>query len=218
MRGKLCQPQLLKDCARITPAGAGKTKTSWYSSVRFRDHPRRCGENTFYGRRPICGWGSPPQVRGKPFQPSLRVDIIRITPAGAGKTLHHLKFFATLQDHPRRCGENDEIITAAQPKIGSPPQVRGKLTLSSCRMDTIRITPAGAGKTYIALSALCTTQDHPRRCGENGFSTNYKNYIPGSPPQVRGKPYPCTLFRAAFRITPAGAGKTKPKARNIISL
>ena len=35
--------------------------------------------------------------------------------------------FPYREDHPRGCGENDEIITAAQPKIGSPPRMRGKL-------------------------------------------------------------------------------------------
>ena len=50
------------------------------------DHPRRCGENIlgFGGFR--LDIGSPPQVRGKRLFSSLVTDILRITPAGAGKT------------------------------------------------------------------------------------------------------------------------------------
>ena len=33
--------------------------------------------------------------------------------------------------------------------MGSPPQVRGKLAAASGRIADNRITPAGAGKTYI---------------------------------------------------------------------
>ena len=52
-------------------------------------------------------------------------------------------------------------------KTGSPPQVRGK---QGGFMPTIHIngiTPAGAGKTFVADSNGCGVRDHPRRCGEN---------------------------------------------------
>ena len=53
--------------------------------------------------------------------------VIRITPAGAGKTKLDIVIAVAVEDHPRRCGENG--IDYAQPAIGdgSPPQVRGKL-------------------------------------------------------------------------------------------
>ena len=51
-------------------------------------------------------------------------------------------------------------------------------------------------------------QDHPRRCGENSRSFFASTVILGSPPQVRGKPGYNLLAESAFRITPAGAGKT----------
>ena len=51
---------------RITPAGAGKTKSTAKKAIARWDHPRRCGEN---GRQ------------------SRHIHRIRwITPAGAGKT------------------------------------------------------------------------------------------------------------------------------------
>ena len=73
-------------------------------------------------------------------------------------------------------------------RIGSPPQVRGKLHILQHHMEFIRITPAGAGKTAkLMLNSL---------------------YGKGSPPQVRGKRVSAYVFAAANGITPAGAGKT----------
>ena len=73
---------------------------------------------------------------------------IGITPAGAGKTYYELYNSQRLQDHPRRCGENDDIQPEFPNVVGSPPQVRGKHTDSLHLLGNDRITPAGAGKTY----------------------------------------------------------------------
>ena len=51
-------------------------------------------------------------------------------------------------------------------------------------------------------------KDHPRGCGENLGQFRLDTSILGSPPQVRGKPPEDFPGAAAFRITPAGAGKT----------
>ena len=51
--------------------------------------------------------------------------------------------------------------------MGSPPQVRGKHFFAQKRVDTHRITPAGAGKTKPPSRNLTEYKDHPRRCGEN---------------------------------------------------
>ena len=92
----------------------------------------------------------------------------RITPAGAGKTHIDSMRTATLQDHPRRCGEN------------LPCKREGN--------ELIRITPAGAGKTLWQWSIVHDTRDHPRRCGENAVHRTTAVPDTGSPPQVRGKP------------------------------
>ena len=54
---------------------------------------------------------------------------------------------------------------------------------------TARITPAGAGKTFYAVSMYSLSADHPRRCGENQANLS--------------------ACRQTARITPAGAGKTR---------
>ena len=70
----------------ITPADAGKTNTVFCFKPRCRDHPRGCGENRLFCGRFALKLGSPPRMRGKLNSIGVRRNIIRITPADAGKT------------------------------------------------------------------------------------------------------------------------------------
>ena len=209
MRGKLAEKYIPALLRRITPAGAGKTK---YIPALLRiaeDHPRRCGENIISQPFLQCKVGSPPQVRGKLYVGVTAGNVRGITPAGAGKTSCNSCNSGTVRDHPRRCGENQTEFGLNYVKNGSPPQVRGKLNSAYRKPDMVRITPAGAGKTALALSAFGQTPDHPRRCGENGLSEGERQASTGSPPQVRGKPGRICYKSEDRRITPAGAGKTQ---------
>ena len=76
-----------------------------------------------------------------------------------------------------------------------------------------RITPAGAGKTPFFISALPTSRDHPRRCGENDRKGIRNADKAGSPPQVRGKLSHCACRELRTGITPAGAGKTPQRRK-----
>ena len=152
--------------------------------------------------------GSPPQVRGKPAVPTTINVPHRITPAGAGKTTGvHPELFA-VKDHPRRCGENKYPHCVLVSNMGSPPQVRGKHDKIIGDIEDFRITPAGAGKTLSLSERLRRRQDHPRRCGENPTVKMFGSWMPGSPPQVRGKQKEDYERPSVTRITPAGAGKT----------
>ena len=91
-------------------------------------------------------------------------------------------------DHPRRCGENRLQLKTDFILLGSPPQVRGKLTDTEIAVGRRRITPAGAGKT--SSYSICSF------------------VAAGSPPQVRGKRVTISPASARVGITPAGAGKT----------
>ena len=71
-----------------------------------------------------------------------------------------------------------------------------------------RITPAGAGKTFIVAGFVRMHEDHPRRCGENEIPCLAAIHATGSPPQVRGKHSNGFGQDGWWRITPAGAGKT----------
>ena len=111
---------------RITPAGAGKTLQCSVVDFRHEDHPRRCGENIYAERMTPAQAGSPPQVRGKQASFKIIVAFVRITPAGAGKTLLFCLRSWRRWDHPRRCGENVFKSVGRHFCKGSPPQVRGK--------------------------------------------------------------------------------------------
>ena len=173
----------------ITPAGAGKTDLQAMRFRKHEDHPRRCGENQAFPLFLACLLGSPPQVRGKLVFCHGRLCAAGITPAGAGKTSRCRNISMFLKDHPRRCGENSLRKTGLQRRGGSPPQVRGKQCAALTRFNCFRITPAGAGKTILYCPSFKSVWDHPRRCGENFICTFTFAILPGSPPQVRGKPF-----------------------------
>ena len=153
--------------------------------------------------------GSPPQVRGKLGMAGFGIDTSRITPAGAGKTVPAAAVPDRREDHPRRCGENLIIPPFPILSTGSPPQVRGKQPPSAKSIDKHRITPAGAGKTYLLDTLYNLPMDHPRRCGENSHIHAAASFMPGSPPQVRGKQFASPHLIFLPGITPAGAGKTQ---------
>ena len=79
--------------------------------------------------------GSPPQVRGKLFKGVSLLYVLRITPAGAGKTETLLQQVGERADHPRRCGENMAELCRELHNWGSPPQVRGKLRDKNACID-----------------------------------------------------------------------------------
>ena len=112
----------------------------------------------------------------------------RITTADAGKTIMLLENEIAQQDHPRACGENQNIFYLPSGTEGSPPRMRGKLRVRFWAVIQYRITPAHAGKT---ISASTSAQ-----------------VCAGSPPRMRGKLFPFGLCYRFVRITPAHAGKT----------
>ena len=130
VRGKLAKILKQNGVDRITPAGAGKTNFHGFNNNIPQDHPRRCGENGIRQPRLGRGGGSPPQVRGKRRRGLSFSWLHGITPAGAGKTAFKAAVFCNRQDHPRRCGENRGAGISCLWLTGSPPQVRGKLSIN----------------------------------------------------------------------------------------
>ena len=127
-------------------------------------------------------------MRGKRCLHWLVFCGIRITPAGAGKTLRVAGKSVAYKHHPRRCGENKKLVRTLLCSSASPPQVRGKHGGSIKGISLQGITPAGAGKTNHQPRQPEQLRHHPRRCGENRAVGTFYLYDPG--------------------ITPAGAGKT----------
>ena len=167
-----------------------------------------CGENPSPKAFITFSSGSPPRVRGKPILGWKMSSQQRITPACAGKTNLSCMVNKALRDHPRVCGENIFATCSDLGYRGSPPRVRGKLSLPLRDASARRITPACAGKTFFSLFILSPVQDHPRVCGENMRSPSQYAVLIGSPPRVRGKHATTIGGDPNSRITPACAGKT----------
>ena len=74
-----------------------------------------------------------------------------ITPAHAGKTSVIVVPYQAQEDHPRACGENGAEKEKNKMAKGSPPRMRGKLSLNFSTLQIDRITPAHAGKTYRSM-------------------------------------------------------------------
>ena len=208
MRGKLFLKTKCPIKTRITPACAGKTRSSDRKRATTTDHPRVCGENRAYCAGYASASGSPPRVRGKRLYLTKIVTERRITPACAGKTSPTYALKLLMTDHPRVCGENMRHCRFIQRIDGSPPRVRGKPLSISLRSTGARITPACAGKTSLKPISSTRTADHPRVCGENMRVVLTTVALRGSPPRVRGKHSVKKFFHSELRITPACAGKT----------
>ena len=69
-----------------------------------------------------------------------------ITPACAGKRTQIKIAHGLHRDHPRVCGEKNNISFETGLKAGSPPRVRGKEAEAEQRAKDEGITPACAGK------------------------------------------------------------------------
>ena len=65
-------------------------------------------------------------MRGKAPRRTVLPHAVRITPAYAGKSITSDLSTVHGKDHPRLCGEKEELQNAKETKEGSPPPMRGK--------------------------------------------------------------------------------------------
>ena len=127
MRGKDGQKAEVHSRPRITPAYAGKRIFSHIQYFINKDHPRVCGEKSFFQRCRSLIEGSPPRMRGKGGFSLIDGGVSGITPAYAGKSRVHRGHGFTAK--------------------GSPPRMRGKEKALDLYGVVIGITPAYAGKS-----------------------------------------------------------------------
>ena len=158
-----------------------------YLRLRIRDHPRVCGEKEYHQTTETAEEGSPPRVRGKDRKAHNSRPGYRITPACAGKSGNLCGAKNVAEDHPRVCGEKQDMVNETRIPQGSPPRVRGKVHRMLCSRLWLRITPACAGKSHILTSENQIHEDHPRVCGEKPADKLFDIMLKGSPPRVRGK-------------------------------
>ena len=166
MRGKEARSIVGIVDSGITPAHAGKSEIRALRFGIHQDHPRTCGEKIVAARTKLHSGGSPPHMRGKVLHLFQRVSGKGITPAHAGKRPKRGRSSTRIWDHPRTCGEKNFAVYFKHISTGSPPHMRGKVTVCCDGNDDAGITPAHAGKSNEQLDFLTTGKDHPRTCGE----------------------------------------------------
>ena len=105
------------------------------------------------------------------------------------------------------CGEKSSVMDRMRSALGSPPRVRGKVSISDLYLRLQRITPACAGKSAFRVKVSHGCGDHPRVCGEKAASVLLDDVVLGSPPRVRGKALSQYTTTKTAGITPACAGK-----------
>ena len=155
-------------CIGITPAYAGKSKDFRTGFFVTEDHPRLRGEKYVLPQQFTPLHGSPPLTRGKVRVLQVVIVHCRITPAYAGKSPCCCDYWVGEWDHPRLRGEKLLVSFLFIYFSGSPPLTRGKVKKSFAHVNSIRITPAYAGKSKLFSDTLKIFEDHPRLRGEKG--------------------------------------------------
>ena len=117
-------------------------------------------------------------------------------------------FKVPLEDHPRMCGEQNQLLMDQVPIPGSPPRVRGTVAHVAYYRISYRITPACAGNSMAHYAVFLLSGDHPRVCGEQRPGEIAYIGEKGSPPRVRGTAYGAGLRELGAGITPACAGNS----------
>ena len=192
----------------ITPAYAGKSLQRGRAHPDLWDHPRICGEKA--KRHCPLGElvGSPPHMRGKVNVHGAQRLKLGITPAYAGKSGRKADHHPRWRDHPRICGEKWGAISSVASSAGSPPHMRGKVSMKTPLRIFLGITPAYAGKSHPPEFPGSAQWDHPRICGEKPSAACQLCKLTGSPPHMRGKVTISSIRRMETGITPAYAGKS----------
>ena len=86
--------------------------------------------------------------------------------------------------------------------------MRGKVCPAPILVHAVRITPAYAGKRVYHRWQTGADRDHPRVCGEKGYTAGRADERLGSPPRMRGKVVRTPPVVVVNGITPAYAGKS----------
>ena len=169
MRGALYTAAKHQLLGIIIPADAGSTTGPCASTTPTRDHPRGCGEHSWFLRSIGCSLGSSPRMRGAQLARLCLSLLVGIIPADAGSTSDSAPSDASPRDHPRGCGEHSLSRPAAGMWAGSSPRMRGAPGTLRDSQRPLRIIPADAGSTAISPSGIPCPKDHPRGCGEHGL-------------------------------------------------
>ena len=170
------------------PLARGRPLTTNVGATDTEKHPRLRGEDSLEGSVCIFRSETPPLTRGRRRGDALLNDLLRNTPACAGKTLNHCRRLHGIGKHPRLRGEDQRHRSAPTEAQETPPLARGRLCYAKRRHQNVGNPPACAGKTLTFGTVSLTMQE--------------------TPPLARGRPGITMAARSFSGNTPACAGKT----------
>ena len=154
------------------------------------------------------GKGSSPRLRGTLRDGFAVLAHLGIIPALAGNTVAGISRLRGRWDHPRACGEHDDMRPIQILELGSSPRLRGTLSEHARPRRGLGIIPALAGNTARARTVPTCLRDHPRACGEHTRLTVPAGTYRGSSPRLRGTRRPACFQAFPPGIIPALAGNT----------
>ena len=133
-------------------------------------------------------------------------SIFRFIPAPAGNGLTSVAMRATLQVHPRACGERVDLPHGVARGVGSSPRLRGTVDSLLLLDEAERFIPAPAGNGRSGSPTTPPASVHPRACGERTTFWMPSFQSDGSSPRLRGTVRIWARLLAIRRFIPAPAG------------
>ena len=191
-----------------TPACAGTTMSVPPTTGGATEHPRVRGDDCLLSERIKSSFGTPPRARGRPAPHAAGRCRVGNTPACAGTTAGCSPFRASLREHPRVRGDDDNAMRALERAHGTPPRARGRQSGQPRPFGTPGNTPACAGTTCACTFARALAREHPRVRGDDPGATSSTATRRGTPPRARGRRRSTAAPPRTYRNTPACAGTT----------
>ena len=112
------------------------------------------------------------------------------------------------RDHPRVCGEYQNVRFSDDWDGGSSPRMRGTRAVRAACGRAGGIIPAYAGNTRWMIPPVRARGDHPRVCGEHCGEHSASFGVLGSSPRMRETHSRCRRAANVTGIIPAYAGNT----------
>ncbi len=197
----------------LIPAGAGRTSLPPRRTTCTRAHPRWRGADSASSGRCRCRAGSSPLARGGPGEVDVRVVLVGLIPAGAGRTTAPSLSSRATRAHPRWRGADTGGRFSLTRASGSSPLARGGPSAMRRQEARDGLIPAGAGRTTSTTRSGAPSRAHPRWRGADLCSSALASRLSGSSPLARGGHVRDRQVRVGRRLIPAGAGRTGPRAR-----
>ena len=173
--------------SRFSPACAGRGSSSARPALKTSVQPRVRGERWDGLDFGHFGHGSAPRARGEARRAVAFQDLVRFSPACAGRGPRAVKARRASAVQPRVRGERITYPSAGSPTSGSAPRARGEVERDEGDEGRGRFSPACAGRGPTARRPPSRRSVQPRVRGERGCLHARLRRGLGSAPRARGE-------------------------------